>query len=168
LITDETGAVPLFSRTSRTICVPASLVPYVRTGLIAEFASATDVLGDALMDEADRERWNAGLTPLDCARELLSAVGICARAGECALILGVASPRLARMLLDALRAVCDVKIVGLGNTLADRVAIPVQEVPNLRSFIAGAERRRCGATKRQPPLLGTPDKRAPRSEELNR
>jgi hypothetical protein len=153
----------VFRHTRRTMCVPANLIPYVRSGLIAEFASATDVLEDALAGEPDPTRWCAGLAQLDCARELLSAVGLSPGSGDVDLIIEVESPRMAQMLLDALRAVYEVEVERLANATAEQHQNHWREVLILRNFIVDVEQRIARAAKRQMPILDLPEKRAPRS-----
>jgi hypothetical protein len=159
----ETGAFSLFRSIPRTIHLPANLTPYVRSGLIAEFASALDILEDAMAGEADHERWRVGLAQLDCARELLGAVGVTAGSGDFDIDLEVESPRAARMLLDALRAVYNVEVERLADARNDRVHIPLREVPVLRNFIVDVERQLDRAAKRQIPILDAFQKRTPRS-----
>jgi hypothetical protein len=164
----QLGAIPtrrelsVFSRLPSTICVPAHLIPYVRSGLIAEFTSATDVLGEAIA-LADPKRWRMGLAQLDCARELLRTVGISADSDDRDLDLEVASTQTARVLLDALQSIHTVEVQRLRDVAAtQQVEIPLREVPILRSFIADAERQLARATK-QSSILNASDKRTPRS-----
>jgi hypothetical protein len=123
----------LFNWTPSTIRIPAGLVPYVRSGLIAEFGSATDALDAAVAGDAvNTERWRAGLAQLDGARELLILVGVSAVSGDIDLNLEVATPRSARLLLDALRAVYEVEAQRLVNAATDHVQIPLRDIPEAR------------------------------------
>jgi hypothetical protein len=141
--------------------VPAGLIPYVRSGLIAESGSATDAL-DAALDEVNLERWRAGLAQLDCARELLNVVGLSASAGDSDLNLALTTPRSARMLLDALQAVYDVGLQRLADAATDHVHLPLREIPVLCNFIVEVERQLGRTTKRRQPILAASEKRTPR------
>jgi hypothetical protein len=114
------------------------------------------------MDEVNTERWRAGLAQLDCARELLDRVGVSAGSGDFDLYLEL-TPRLARLLLDALRAVYDVEVQRLADAATDRVHLPLREIPTLRNFIADTERRLGKAAKHVEPLLDASEKRTPRA-----
>lgn len=159
--TDKTGHLPLFNRTPSTISVPATIIPYLRSGLIAEFGSAIDVLEAALaMDEVDAERWRTGLAQFDCSRELLETAGLSSGSGDFALTLEL-RPRSARLLLDALRAVYDVEVQRLANAATDGVTLPLREIPTLRNFILETERRLGKEASRLEPLLDASEKRSP-------
>jgi hypothetical protein len=159
----------VFNRTPNPISVPAALIPYVRSGLMAEFGSANDVLGIATeVDEVDRSRWRAGLAQFDCARELLNMVGISASPGEAGLDIDLTSPRLARMFRDALRAAYDVEVERLASAESDQVLLPLEEVPALRNFIVDTERQLEKATARLQPYLTASEKRKPRSVKSRR
>jgi hypothetical protein len=164
--TDRRDDLPLFTRTPRTITVPATLIPYVRSGLIAEFGSALDVLETSLvMDEADAERWRTGLAQFDCARELLDRVGISAGTGDFDLYLQLTS-RSGRLLLDALRAVYNTEVHRLANAATDHIALPLRELPTLRNFIVKTERQLGKTATRLEPLLDSADKRTPRTVKV--
>ncbi|HUB74840.1 MAG TPA: hypothetical protein VL979_12500 [Solirubrobacteraceae bacterium] len=114
------------------------------------------------MDEIDSQRWRAGLAQLDCARELLDAVGIGAARQRLDLELEL-TPRLARVLLDASRAVYEVECRRLADAAADGVHLPQRSTPALRSFIVDIEQRAGAGAKDLKPLLEASEKRAPRS-----
>jgi hypothetical protein len=119
------------------------------------------------MDEVDTDRWRAGLAQFDCARELLGGVGVTAGSRDFDLNLEL-TPRLGRLLLDALRAVYDIEIQHLANAGADHVNLPLREIPTLRNFIVDTERRLGRAAKGLEPLLDASDKRTPRTVRSTR
>jgi hypothetical protein len=157
-----TRDMPLFSRTPSAICMPAGLIPYARSGLLAEFGSATDALDSAqALDEVNLERWHKGLAQLDCARDLLNVVGLSASSADLDLNLALTTPRSARMLLDALRAIYDVEVQRLADAATDHVHLSLREIPILRNFIAEVERQLGRTTKRLQPILDAREKRTP-------
>jgi len=159
----DDGNLPLFTRTPRTISVPAALIPYVRSGLIAEFGSALDVLEAALaMDEVDAERWRTGLAQFDCARELLDRVGVTAGSGDSDFYLELTS-RSGRLLRDALRAIYNLEVQRLADAASDGVPLPLREIPTLHNFILEIERGLGKTTKSLGPLLDASEKRTPRT-----
>jgi hypothetical protein len=161
--TDETWDLALFNRAPRAISVPATLVPHLRSGLTAELGSAIDLLEVTLeMDEVDAERWRIGLAQFDSARELLDMVGVSSGSDDFDLNLDL-TPRLARLLLDALRAVYDMEVHRLANAASDHVQLPLREIPALRNFILEAERRLGKTATRLAPLLDASEKRTPRT-----
>jgi hypothetical protein len=117
------------------------------------------------MDEIDTNRWRAGLAQLDCARALLNEIGVVAGSDAFALNLEL-TPRLGRLLLDALRAVYDVEVQRLADAAADHVHLPLRKIPTLRNFIADAEQGLGRATKALKPLLDSSEKRTPRSVKI--
>lgn len=122
-----------------------------------------DVLETTLdADDVDSDRWRTGLAQFDCARELLDTVGISPGSGDFDLTLELTS-RLARLLLDALRAVYDVEVQRLANAATDHVQLPLRQIPTLRNFILDTERRLGKTATRLEPLLNASEKRAPRT-----
>lgn len=159
--------LPLFDR-SQTINVPSRLVPYIRSGLIAEFGSAIDVLEDALVaDVVNQERWRAGVAQLDCARDLLGRIGLAppASGGDRDVTLELSSAP-ARMLLDALRAIYDVEVRRLADASTDQAHLPLRDLPKLRNFVFDVEKTIRRTARRKEPFLDARDKRQPRSVRI--
>lgn len=126
-----------------------------------------DVLETTLdTDDVDSDRWRTGLAQFDCARELLDTVGISAGSGDFDLTLELTS-RLARLLLDTLRAVYDVEVQRLANAATDHVQLPLRQIPTLRNFILETERRLGKTATRLEPLLTASEKRVPRTVRCN-
>jgi hypothetical protein len=155
------GTKPLFNRALTTIDVPATAVPYLRSGLLAEFGSAVDVLGATLaIGEVNPDRWRAGLAQLDSSRQLLEMVGVAAGSGELDVTLDDLAPRLARLVLDALRAIYDIEVQ---RPTDDLVEDRDRFLPTLRKLILDTERRLGRAARRLEPLLEPSEKRTPRT-----
>jgi hypothetical protein len=149
--------------------VPATLVPYVRSGLLAECGSAIDALEATLaVDEVDTDRWRTGLAQFDCARELIDRIGVTAGSSKCDYTLELTAARSGRLLLDALRAVYDVEVQRLAHAAGDHVQLPLRALPTLRNFIVDTERRLGRATKGVEPLLDASEKRTPRTVKFTR
>lgn len=163
---DETGTKPLFNRALTTIDVPATAVPYLRSGLLAEFGSAVDMLEATLaMDEVNPDSWRAGLAQFDSSRQLLEMVGVAAGSGEFDVSLDDLAPRLARLVLDALRAIYDIEVQRPSDDPAegrDRL------LPTLRTLIVDTERRLGRAARGLEPLLEPSEKRTPRTVRATR
>ena len=157
----------MFDRTT-TLTIPAPLVPYVRSGLIAEFGSGIDVLEATLAaDVVNHEAWRAGLAQLDCARGLLGRIELAPRLTDRDVTLEL-SPASARMLLDSMRAIYDVEVQRLSEAASDCIHLPLRDVPTLRNFVVDAEKRLGRIVKRQARFLGKSDKRSPRSVRARR
>jgi hypothetical protein len=163
------GTQPLFNRSLTTIDVPATALPYLRSGLLAEFGSAVDVLQVAIaMDEVDPERWRTGLAQFDTARQLLEMVGVATGSGDFDMSLDDLAPGLARMVLDALRAIYDIEVQCAANAAEERVQPSSRTIPTLRELIIRTERRLGRAAKRHEPLLDLSEKRTPRTVRSTR
>jgi hypothetical protein len=119
------------------------------------------------MDEVDIDTWRAGLAQLDCARALLDEIGVTAGSDAFDLNLEL-TPRLGRLLVDALRAVYDTEVQRLADAAADHVYIPLREIPTLRNFIVDTEQRLGRAAKALKPFLDASEKRAPRTVKVTR
>ena len=142
--------------------MPVDLIPYVRRGLLAEFGSGVDVLGDALEgEEPDQRRLDDGLAQLDYARELLDSLGVAGHE-EAGVSLLVSSPRAGRLLLDALRAARDVEVQRLEDAATVHVTLPSRDIPGLRAFVVSVERRLGRAAAHAKPVLERAEKRSPR------
>ena len=153
---------------TKTITVPAALVPYLRSGLLAEYGSALDVLDPTIgVDVVDKERWRDGNAQLDCSRDLLNRIGVAPGPGSFDLNLELSTPA-ARMLLDAMRAIYDVEVQRLADAATDRVHLPLREVPTLRNFVLDADKRLGRFAKRQKRFLDEHDKRRPKSVKNGR
>jgi hypothetical protein len=156
----------MFHRTTTTISVPGIILPYVRSGLLAEIGSALDVLDLTLaLDEVDVDKWKAGVAQFDDARELLDRIGVTVSSYDSNFLLEL-TPRLGRMLLDALRAVYDAEVQRLANAANDRVQLPLRAIPKLRSFIVDTERRLGRAARNLAPHLAASEKRPPRRAKI--
>lgn len=153
---------------TKTITVPAALVPYLRGGLFAEYGSALDVLELTIdADVVNRERWRAGNAQLDCSRDLLDRVGVGHDPRDFDLHLELSAPG-ARMILDAMRAIYEVEVQRLADAAAERVHLPLREVPTLRNFVVDAEKQLGRFAKRQHRILDVDEKRSPRSVKAGR
>lgn len=156
------GSWSLLNHGTSTISVPASIIPYLRSGLIAEHGSALDVLDASLEPtEVDHARWRTGLAQLDYSRELLDKIGVSAGSGDFDLSLEL-TPRLAQMFLDGLRAVYEIEVQRLADAATDHVHIPLRSIPTLRNYIIDTERQIGNAAKHIQPYLDACEKRQPR------
>jgi hypothetical protein len=157
------GSWSLLNHSTSTISVPASIVPYLRSGLIAEHGSALDVLDAALEGtEVDPTRWRIGLAQLDYSRELLDKIGVSAGSADFGLNLEL-TPRLAQMFLDGLRAVYAIEVQRLADAAVDRVAVPSRAIPTLRDYIVDTEQQLGETVGHIPPYLEAYEKRTPRT-----
>jgi hypothetical protein len=151
-------------RSPSSITVTKVFVPYFRSAIIAEFGTAIDVLGNALETEVvDLERWYAGVAQLDCARALLDSVGICSGpAGDSDVVLDVTPAHAARMIVEALQVVYTSELQRFTSASADRVHLPLRDIPELGRFADRTERRLTSAVARSEPILSKLEKRTPR------
>jgi hypothetical protein len=159
----------LFNRNLTTIEVPGIVIPYLRSGLLAEFGTALDVLDDVvLMDEIDLQRWADGLAQLQRAQSLLETIGVAAGSDEFDISLDDLTPKLARLVRDALRAIYDVEVRRLADAAEERVQLPMRAIPTLRNFLVDTDRRLSRAAKRVEPLFDPSERRTPRTVKFSR
>ena len=155
--------MPSSTRTGPLVTVPASLVPYFRSGLVAELGSAIDLLNLQLaLREIEQRLWRVALTHFDAARELIDALE--ARSGAHRRDVALTpSAGGARVMIDALRAIYEVEAQRLRNAEAAQVYLPMREIPALRAFIVELEKNLAPTATAPDPLLGQCAKRTPQS-----
>lgn len=150
------------SQVDRLTTVPGGMVPYVRSGLVAEFGSALDMLDcQTALRRIDRRAWELAWARLVDAHALLEELGVDDEPGGVAVKLNV-GPGSARVLLDALRAIYEVEAGRLREAQAQRVHLASREVPVLRKFIIEAEQE-LAAVAAAPSSVGSWEKRTPQT-----
>lgn len=118
--------------------VPATLHPYVRSGVIAEARSAVDLLSDELeRDAIDPQARSEAFEYFDATRALLDTIELALAPGQQWFTLDLR--RSPQLVLDALRSIHRTEVQRLQNAAADRRHIPPGEVEALGDLVATVE-----------------------------
>ena len=123
---------------TQTITIPAKVVPYLRSGLIAEHGSAVDLI--VIQHEAERidaTAWNEAHQCLDAAWGLLDGIGVTATGVDVDVELDLAKAPL--LVLDALIAIHRVEVVRVQDAATDGVRLAYQGIAALASFVDTVE-----------------------------
>jgi hypothetical protein len=123
---------------TQTITIPANVVPYLRSGLVAEFGSALDLL----VIQHEREPiapvdWNEALQCMASVRPLLDVIGVAAPEVEADVELDLVEQPL--LVLHALIAVHRVEVMRVQDAATDGVRLSHQDMAALTSLVDEVE-----------------------------
>jgi hypothetical protein len=114
--------------------IAGSLVPYLRNGLKRELSTTLEILTIELDTTLDPDTYNNALARFYDAQTLFEAVGMTEEPEPADLVLDIG--RWGRLALRLLALEYDAELQRLQNATADRVELPLRDVPALRRLVA--------------------------------
>lgn len=123
-----------------TLRIPANVVPYLRSGVIAAHGSALDLMMiQHEREHIDEAAWGQAHRFMNSARRLLDRIGVAAVGMEFDVDVELEDGEASLLVLEALIAIHDVEVMRVQDAATERVRLSNVDIAALASFIDAAE-----------------------------